>query len=128
MEFNCSTDRLKWSGEIKRYTAYEGSHYYMYVSARDSGLDVYFGRAQMAQWIVSVPDLKASAIISSLRHNVAYNAEKIGAAVGNEIDGESIAQALCAFAKGMQIEELDGKAALMESLKAAGYEIEENKK
>lgn len=124
MEFNCSNDRLKWTGEIKRYTAYEGSHYYMYVSARDSGLDVYFGRAQMAQWIVAVPDLKASVIIGSLRDNVAYNAEKIGAAVENEIDGESIAQALYTFAKEMQIEELDSTAAFLESFRAAGYDVE----
>ncbi|OWR25661.1 hypothetical protein CDO73_26135 [Saccharibacillus sp. O23] len=121
MKFACSNDQMEWTGEIKRYTVYEGGHYYLYISARDSGIDVYFGRAEMAQWIVSMPGQHASLILDNLR-NVSYNAEKICDILENDIDGVSIAQALCVFADEKKIQEQDSSAAFMDALKAAGYE------
>lgn len=104
MKFNCTNERLKtkWSVEIKSHVRFSDS-YFIHVEAEGSRLEVYFLKIQTDEWIVAVPNHNCSTKIGGLRDNVEYNAEKIGAAIKNEKDGHSIAQALYVFAKEMNI-------------------------
>jgi len=88
----------------------------IYGNARNSGRYVYFGQAQIAQWTVILPNL-----IDSLRSNVAYNAKKLGVAVENEIDGESIALALYMLAEEMEIEEQNSSDAVLDTFKTSEF-------
>ncbi|AVF28888.1 hypothetical protein [Paenibacillus larvae] len=76
----------------------------------------------MGQWFVCMPDWNASVIISNLR-NILYNAEKIGAAMENAIDGHSVAKALYVFPESKDIQEQDGTQELLDNLKNAGYKL-----
>ncbi|CAH8721281.1 hypothetical protein P4K96_27585 [Bacillus cereus] len=121
MKFNCVNENgATWQGEIKRYKEH-GSHYHLEISAKGSGISLYFGRASMGQWFVCIPDRNASVIIGDLR-NILYNAEKIGVAMDNEIDGHSVAKAIYVFAESKDIQEQDSTQELLDILKNAGFE------
>ncbi|GKS12828.1 hypothetical protein YDYSY3_38280 [Paenibacillus chitinolyticus] len=120
MRFNCVNENgTTWSGEIKKYKEY-GSHYHLEISAKGSGISLYFGSASMGQWFVCMPDWNASVIIGELR-NVSYNAEKIGNAMNNEIDGHSVAKALYVFAESKDIQEKDSTQEFLDILHNAGF-------
>lgn len=120
MKFNCVNGTTSWQGEIKNYKEY-GSHYFLELSAKGSGISLYFGRASFGQWFICIPEWNAGLIIGDLRQ-VDYNAEKIGAAMENEIDGHSVAKALLVFAEAMNIQEHDGNQEYFDMLKEAGFE------
>lgn len=121
MQFNCVNESgTTWQGEIKRYKEY-GSHYFLEISAKGSGIQLYFGAASMGQWFVCIPDWDAAVIIGSLRDNISYNAEKIGAAMENFIDGHSVAKALYVFAENKDIQEQDGNKELLDMLRNSGF-------
>lgn len=120
MKFNCANENgATWQGEIKRYKDF-GSHYHLKISAKGSGISLYFGNASMGQWFVCMPDWNAAVIIGELR-NTHYNSEKIGIAMDNEIDGISVAQALYVFAENESIQEQDSTQEILEALKVAGF-------
>ncbi|MFD0591019.1 hypothetical protein ACFQZE_23775 [Paenibacillus sp. GCM10027627] len=119
MIFNCGNGKQQWQGEIRNSKKY-GSHYYLNISAKGSGISIYFGAAVFGQWFVCLPDWNAGVIIGDLRNRL-YNAEKIGAAMENEIDGHSVAEALRVFAEANEIQEVDNNEEIFATLKAAGF-------
>ncbi|MDQ6422600.1 hypothetical protein RB620_24515 [Paenibacillus sp. LHD-117] len=119
MKFNCRNGKEEWQGEIRSNKNY-GSHYYLNISAKGSGISLYFGAAAFGQWFVCVPDWNAGVIIGDLRDQH-YNVEKIGAAMENESDGISIAEALRVFAEANEIQEVDSSEEIFAVMKAAGF-------
>ncbi|CAM3803957.1 hypothetical protein ABER99_21370 [Paenibacillus glucanolyticus] len=119
MEFNCSNGKTTWQGKIKNYKEY-GNHYSLDISARGSGISLYFGQASFGQWFICIPDWNAGLIIGDLRQ-VSYNAEKIGVAMENDYDGHSVAKALFVFAETKKIQEKDATQEYLDILKAAGF-------
>lgn len=124
LKFKCYWENETWEGNIKSAREY-GSHYYIEISAKDSGISVYFGRG-FGCWFVCIPDWQAGVRIGTL-DNIGYNAEKIGATMKNEIDGISVASAIAAYAKHLDIKEHDDTQEVFAILKEAGFTEREKK-
>ncbi|PQP80234.1 hypothetical protein C0Q44_27855 [Paenibacillus sp. PCH8] len=121
MIFEVNVDNEQWNGEVKSSKNY-GSHYELRLSARGSGITVFFGHASYGQWFVAVPDWEASVVVGNLQDTY-YTAEKLGRAMESEIDGWSVAAAITAYANQEGINEVDGQQEVLDELEAAGYVI-----
>ncbi|MCY9543607.1 hypothetical protein M5X00_24125 [Paenibacillus alvei] len=121
MIFKVNDGKEQWNVEVKNAKNF-GSHYELRLSARGSGITVFFGHASYGQWFIAVPDWEASVVVGNLQDTY-YAAEKLGRAMESEIDGWSVAAALIAYAKQEGINEVDGHQEVLDEMKAAGYVI-----
>jgi hypothetical protein len=119
ISFTCHMNGRTWEGTINNHKKFS-SHHYLDISSHGSGISLYFGAAYLGSWFVCIPDWNAGVLIGPL-DDVLYNSEKIGAAMGYEIDGVSVAYALQEFAKLNNMEEQDTTAEIMDILKNGGF-------
>lgn len=118
LKFQCNAEDDSWEGVIKSHMQY-GSHYHIEVSAKGSGITIYFGQG-FGCWFVCIPDWAVGLRIGSLR-NVGHNEEKLMDAMKNEIDGISVAYAIMAYAEHFKIQEHDDTNEILKMLKEAGF-------
>ncbi len=118
ISFQCKdSEGEKWAGRVTYFKEY-GNHYEIHIESR-SGLTVYFGRCR-AGWFACIPDWDAGTSLGSL-DDVFYNTEKLSGALNNYIDGLTIATALAALAKELNIEEHNDTDELIKQFESLGF-------